>query len=42
MKKSVLFLPASIRSPALYLADLLAEEYDIYFALTREVMVKNV
>lgn len=41
MKKSVLFLPASIRShvvPALYLADLLAKEYDIYFAVTNEIL----
>jgi len=41
MKKSILFLPASIRShvvPALYVADLLAEEYDIYFAVTSEVL----
>lgn len=41
MKKSILFLPASIRShvvPALYLADLLGEEYDIYFAVTSEIL----
>ncbi|MCF2491508.1 glycosyltransferase [Dyadobacter sp. CY347] len=41
MKKSVLFLPASIRShviPALYLADQLSKECDIYFAVTNEVL----
>lgn len=41
MKKSVLLLPASIRShvvPALYLADCLAEEYDIHFAVTNDVL----
>ena len=41
MKKSILFLPASIRShviPALYLANLLAKEYDIHFAVTSGVL----
>lgn len=40
-KKRVLFIPASIRShvlPALYLADLLADEYDAYFAVTDQVL----
>jgi UDP:flavonoid glycosyltransferase YjiC (YdhE family) len=41
MKKSVLFLPASIRShvvPALYLADVLSSDYDIHFAVTGDVL----
>lgn len=45
MKKSILFLPASIRShvvPALYLADLLGKEYDIHFAITSEILKKIV
>lgn len=36
-KPSLLFIPASIRShimPAMYLADLLADKYEIYFAVT--------
>ncbi|WP_211220220.1 glycosyltransferase [Rudanella lutea] len=40
-KKRVLFIPASIRShiiPTLYLADLLADEYDIYYAVTTPVL----
>jgi UDP:flavonoid glycosyltransferase YjiC (YdhE family) len=41
MKKSVLFLPASIRShilPALYLADLLSKDHEIYFSVTNDVL----
>jgi UDP:flavonoid glycosyltransferase YjiC (YdhE family) len=41
MKKSVLFLPASIRShvlPALYLADVLSRDYEIHFAVTGDVL----
>lgn len=40
-RKRVLFIPASIRShilPTLYLADLLANEYDIYYAVTTKVL----
>jgi UDP:flavonoid glycosyltransferase YjiC (YdhE family) len=48
MKKSALFLPASIRShmiPALFLANLLRDEYDVYFAVTsgalEDIVVKH-
>ncbi|MEY4539543.1 MAG: hypothetical protein RLZZ306_1300 [Bacteroidota bacterium] len=48
MKSTILFIPASIRShvmPSLFIADLLAEEYDIHYAVTneilREIVVKN-
>lgn len=40
-KSNILFLTASIRShvmPAMYLADLIAEKYDIYFAVTNDVL----
>ncbi|WP_345271504.1 hypothetical protein [Nibrella viscosa] len=40
-KKRALFIPASIRSyiiPTLYLADRLADEYDIYYAVTNPVL----
>ena len=40
-KKKVLFIPASIRShiiPTLYVADLLADEHDIYYAVTNQVL----
>lgn len=42
---TVLFIPASIRShvlPALYLADLLAEDYDVHFAVTNDVLAELV
>ncbi|MFD2520203.1 glycosyltransferase [Emticicia soli] len=46
MKKSgLLFIPASIRShiiPAMYLADLLADKYEIYFAVTDEILTELV
>ncbi|MGA0560032.1 nucleotide disphospho-sugar-binding domain-containing protein [Larkinella sp. VNQ87] len=45
MKKSILFLPASIRShviPALYVADLLADEYTVYVAVTNDVLAEIV
>jgi UDP:flavonoid glycosyltransferase YjiC (YdhE family) len=45
MKKSILFLPASIRShviPALSVADLLAEDYAIHFAVTNDVLAEIV
>ncbi len=38
---AVLFIPASIRShvlPALYVADLLASDYDVHFAVTSDVL----
>jgi hypothetical protein len=48
MKFNVLFITASIRShvmPSLFIADLLAEEYDIHYAVTNEILqeivVKN-
>jgi hypothetical protein len=48
MKPTVLFITASIRShvmPSLFIADLLAEEYNIHYAVTneilREIVVKN-
>lgn len=40
-KKRVLFIPASIRShivPTLYLAELLASEYDVFYAVTSPVL----
>lgn len=48
LKKSVLFIPAPIRShiiPSLYLADLVADEYDVFYAVTSpllaEIVAKN-
>ena len=48
MKHNVIFITASIRShvmPSLFIADLLAEEYDIHYAVTNEILqeivVKN-
>ena len=48
MKPNVLFITASIRShvmPSLFIADLLAEDYDIHYAVTndilQEIVVKN-
>ncbi|MDH4462107.1 MAG: hypothetical protein QE277_11825 [Flectobacillus sp.] len=48
MKHNVLFIPASIRShvmPSLFIADLLADEYDIHYAITndilKEIVVEN-
>ena len=48
MKSNVLFITASIRShvlPSLFIADLLAEEYDIHYAVANEILqeivVKN-
>lgn len=48
MKSIVLFITASIRShvmPSLFIANLLAEEYDIHYAVTNEILqeivVKN-
>jgi hypothetical protein len=41
MKSNVLFITASIRShvmPSLFIADLLAEEYDIHYAVTNEIL----
>lgn len=40
-KKRILFIPASIRShviPILYVADLLADNYDIFYAVTNQVL----
>ncbi len=40
-KKRVLFIPASIRShivPTLYIAELLADEYDVFYAVTNPVL----
>jgi UDP:flavonoid glycosyltransferase YjiC (YdhE family) len=40
-KSSILFLTASIRShvmPAMYLADLIAEKYEVYFAVTNDIL----
>ena len=40
-KKRVLFIPASIRShviPTLYVADQLVSEYDVYYAVTNQVL----
>ncbi len=40
-KSSILFLTASIRShvmPAMYLADLIVEKYEIYFAVTNDIL----
>jgi len=42
---TVLFIPASIRShvlPALYVADLLAGDYDVHFAVTNDVLAELV
>ncbi|PWK16680.1 hypothetical protein LV89_04846 [Arcicella aurantiaca] len=48
MKPSVLFISASIRShvlPSLFIADLFADEYNIHYAVTndilKEIVVKN-
>ena len=48
MKPNVLFITASIRShvmPSLFIADLVAENYDIHYAVTNEILqeivVKN-
>lgn len=44
-KPTVLFLPASIRShvlPSLYLAGLLAEDYDVVYAVTNEILAELV
>lgn len=48
MKKRALFITASIRShvmPSLFIADLMAEEYNIHYAVTNEILqeivVKN-
>jgi UDP:flavonoid glycosyltransferase YjiC (YdhE family) len=48
MKPTVLIIPASIRShvmPSLFIADLLAEDYEIHYAVTndilKEIVVKN-
>lgn len=48
MKPNVLFITASIRShvmPSLFIADLLAQEYNIHYAVTNEILqeivVKN-
>jgi hypothetical protein len=48
MKSNILFITASIRShvmPSLFIADLLAEEYGIHYAVTNEILqeivVKN-
>lgn len=48
MKPRLLILPAAIRShvlPSLYVADLLADEYEVYYAVTShvlaEIVVKN-
>ncbi|RDB03973.1 glycosyltransferase [Runella aurantiaca] len=45
MKPRVLILPAAIRShvlPSLYLADLLADEYEVYYAVTSQVLAEIV
>lgn len=44
-KPGLLFIPASIRShiiPAMYLADLLADKYEIYFAVTDDILTELV
>ncbi|NBB21709.1 hypothetical protein GVN20_20260 [Runella sp. CRIBMP] len=45
MKPRLLILPAAIRShvlPSLYLADLLADEYEVYYAVTSQVLAEIV
>ncbi len=45
MKPRALFIPAAIRShvlPSLYLADLLADEYEVYYAVTNQVLAEIV
>ncbi len=44
-KPTVLFLPASIRShvlPSLYLAGLLAEDYEVVYAVTSDILAELV
>lgn len=41
IKKNILFIPSSIRShilPSIFLADLLAKKYEIFYAITNEIM----
>lgn len=45
MKPRILILPASIRShvlPSLYVADLLADEYEVHYAVTNQVLAEIV
>jgi UDP:flavonoid glycosyltransferase YjiC (YdhE family) len=48
MKPTVLIIPASIRShvmPSLFIADLLADDYEVHYAVTnnilKEIVVRN-
>lgn len=44
-KNTILFLPASIRShvlPSLYLAGLLAQDYEVVYAVTNEILAELV
>jgi UDP:flavonoid glycosyltransferase YjiC (YdhE family) len=45
MKPRALIIPAAIRShvlPSLYVADVLADEYEVYYAVTNQVLAEIV